>query len=120
MKRSLKHYEKTLTDMVEMRKGVLDPFLAPQIRITAQCWRMLDTINDQLSCADLIFIETGSNGQVKNVVNPLLVQYEKLSRTLKLHFSSLGINYDSTPSKVCDVDGASDKNDPLVELIKGM
>lgn len=116
--KTLKDYEDKLKEMVTLRKGKLDAFLESQIKAAARCWKLHDKVGDELDNADLTITEYGSQGQVKTVMNPLLAQYDKMSRTLIAHFSALGLNFEATPSKVTETDAPGEKNDPLRDLME--
>lgn len=78
---------------------------------------MLDRIQEELESGDLLNWETGSQGQQKSVINPLLVTYKDLQRTLLLQFEALGLNYKTTPSKVKeDTKKGVDETDPMAQM----
>lgn len=95
-------YELELRKMIKHRTGAdCQPWLTPQIRTTAMNMVMLDKVQDELErLAMLVLPMTGSTGQNKNEVNPLLPTYDKMQRTLLMQFEALGLNYKTTPSKV--------------------
>lgn len=97
-------YELELKKMIKARTGAeCEPWLLPQIRATANNEVMIEKIQRELEeCSSLITPTVGSTGQVKNEVNPLLVQYDKAQRTLLLQFEALGLNYKTTPKKVTE------------------
>lgn len=103
-KTTQKQYERKLKDMVKARTGKeCEPWLLPQIMMTANSMVLLDRFGEALEEAgDLTSVETGSMGQTKTVVNPLVPYYDKLQRTLLLQLESLGLNYNTTPSKVTE------------------
>ena len=103
-KTTQKQYERKLKEMVKARTGKeCEPWLLPQIMMTANSMVLLDRFGEALEEAgDLTSVETGSMGQTKTVVNPLVPYYDKLQRTLLLQLESLGLNYNTTPSKVTE------------------
>jgi len=95
-------YENLLISMIEKRTGAeFDEFLIPQVSACAQTWMMMNRVHKDLmkekSLTDLV---EGSKMQYKNEVNPLLPYYLKLQAELRLQFQALGLNWNSTPSKI--------------------
>ena len=116
-------YEKELKDMIESRTGKkFDPFLLPQVKAAAGMMRMIDKIDEQLDKEDLTYLEVGSAGQMKKVVNPLLSVYDKSQRTLNQLLTSLGLTYGATPSKINESTKETDVNklDKIDEMYAGM
>lgn len=115
-------YEARLVKMVEQRtKAEFDEFLRPQVQAASQCWSMLDRIHYEIcKQKSLTTVEMGSQFQQKTVVHPLLAQYDKMHRTLLLHFESLGLNYRTTPSKMTEstAKGVDEDNDPMTKFFK--
>lgn len=98
-------YELELKKMIMLRTGSeFEPWLTPQIRATAMNMVMLDSIHDELTNTRLRLADwfDGSTGQKKFSAHPLIVQYDKLQRTLLAQFEALGLNYSTTPSKVTE------------------
>ena len=94
-------YELELRRLMKQRTGQdCDPWLVPQIRATAQNMCMIDKLQAELLKGSLVDIQTGSMGQMKTEVNPLLPYFDKMQRTLILQFEALGLNYKTTPSKI--------------------
>lgn len=122
-KYSTKPYIKELQQLIESRTGVpCEPWLLPQVRATASNMAVLDKVQDELlSSTSLVKLTQGSTGQQKNEVSPLIALYDKLQRTLILQFEAIGLNFNTTPSKVKEEAriGASE-DDPLMNFIKTM
>lgn len=97
-------YELELRRMIKSRTGkAAEPWLNPQIHATASNMKMLDKIHEELSADDtLTSIVSGSMGQQKTEVNPLLPYYDKLNKTLLEQLQALGLNYNITPKKVTE------------------
>lgn len=109
--KSKSSYEKELKAMIESRTGKpCEPFLLPQVRAAAGMMRMIDKIDDQIEGEDMTYMEVGSTGQAKKVVNPLLAAYDKSQRTLNQLLTSLGLTYGATPSKINESTKESDVN----------
>ena len=83
---------------------------------TAANMVLLDKMQEELAGAvHLVVSSTGSTGQPKNEVSPLLPHYDKLQRTLLMQLEALGLNYSTTPSKVKeDTRKGVDESDPMV------
>lgn len=112
--------ERLLRKMIKERTGKdSETWLEPQIHLTASNWVVLDKIRDQIIAADdLVHLATGSTQQLKMEVNPLLPHYDKMSRTLSLQFQALGLNYNTTPSKVTEnTKAGGGDQDPLTALL---
>ncbi len=120
-KKTAHAYELELKRMVEARTGVAcEIWLMPQVRATAANMVMIDRIQDELLESDsLTDLRTGSMGQQKIDVTPLLPHYDKAQRTLMMQLEALGLNYASTPSKIVEETkkGAS-TSDPLMNILK--
>ena len=103
-KKTAHAYELELKRMVEARTGVAcEIWLMPQVRATAANMVMIDRIQDELLESDsLTDLRTGSMGQQKIEVTPLLPHYDKAQRTLMMQLEALGLNYASTPSKIVE------------------
>lgn len=111
---------KDLKAQVEERTGLPFPeFLLPIVRLTSSNLQMIDHIHEKILEDDLISIETGSMGQSKVVVTPLLPYYDKLQRTATVQLEKIGLTYSATPSKITE----STKNggmgdDPMEQFLK--
>lgn len=103
-KHSAHAYELELRNMVKARTGAeMEIWLLPQVRATAANMVILDKIQDEIIDTDsLVNPVTGSTGQTKNEVSPLLPHYDKCQRTLLMQLEALGLNYSTTPSKVIE------------------
>ena len=113
-------YELELRKMIKHRTGTdMEPWLLPQVRATAGNMVMLDKVQKELEdTSKLVTIMSGSTGQYKNEVSPLLPYYDKLQRTLLMQFEALGLNYRTTPSKVKeDTKKGGEEHDKLGQLL---
>ena len=114
-------YENLLIGMIEKRTGSeFDVFLTPQVTTCAQCWMMLTKVHKELmNASSLVTVVTGSQGQDKEGVNPLLPYYLKLQAELRLQFQSLGLNWNATPSKIVDsTKKGVDDSDPMIAFLE--
>ena len=78
------------------------------------CEKVADEI---LNMRYLTKYEDGSTGQKKNEMTPLLPMYDKIQNTLMRQYRAVGLNYDTTPSKVEGATPGADDNDPLFDMI---
>lgn len=101
-KKTLNQHINELRSRIESRVGTVEEFLVPQIEEAARYKMLLERFFDELINADLLSIEVGSQGQTKTVANPLLAQYDKMHRSLAADLTALGLNYNTTPSKVTE------------------
>ena len=121
-KRKTAHaYELELRKMIKSRTGAkMEEWLLPQVRVTAMNEVMLDKVQDELEEKEsLVELVSGSMAQMKNEVSPLLPYYDKMQRTLLMQFQALGLNYNTTPSKVKDdaKKGVDTEKDGLTSLL---
>lgn len=116
-------YVKELIEMIESRTGKpCESFLLPQVKAAAGLMRIIDKIDEQIDGGDMTYMEVGSTGQAKRVVNPLLATYDKSQRTLNQLLTSLGLTYGATPSKINESTKESDVNklDKIDEMYADM
>lgn len=114
-KKTVDEYIDELKKMVELRTGkAFDPWLLPQLRATAMGMTMLDKIQDKLADSEITILMTGSMGQQKTEVNPLLDKYINFQRTLISQFQALGLNYNTAKGKVGGAAGDDGEDDDPV------
>ena len=124
LRSSVQQYIKELQDMIQKRTGKpFELWLMPQLRATAQNMVLLDRIQEAIALEDdLTTSMTGSMGQQKIDVNPLLLQSDKCQRTLLQQFEALGLNYNTAKGKVAtNGSGAADNpaanDDPVLAAL---
>jgi len=114
-------YENLLISMIEKRTGAeFDEFLLPQVSACAQTWMMMNRVyRDLMKAKTLVDTVWGCQNQQKDEVNPLLPYYLKLQAELRLQFQALGLNWNSTPSKIKEDTrkGVETENDRLSSLL---
>ena len=112
LRASMKEYIEELKQMIELRTGKpFELWLMPQLRATAQNMVLLDRIQEAIALEDdLTTSMTGSMGQQKIDVNPLLLQSDKCQRTLLQQFEALGLNYNTAKGKVATNGGSAADN----------
>ena len=120
----LSFYEGKLESMVKQRRNVdeLEPWQEGEIHAAAMNWQMMEKVHDAIMEGDLTQLESGSMGQVKTVVNPLMPVYKELQRTMLLHFKALGLSFDASPdrmSKNATKDGR-EEIDPMESYMKSL
>ena len=115
-------FEKELRSMIESRTGkAFEAFLSPQVKAAAGMMRMIEKIEEKLEVEDMTYMEVGSTGQAKKVINPLLAQYVRCQRALNTVLTTLGLTYGATPSKINESTKESDVNklDKIDEMYAG-
>ena len=123
LRSSVKEYIEELKEMIKLRTGKeFELWLMPQLRATAQNMVLLDRIQEQIAIEDdLTTSMTGSMGQQKIDVNPLLLQSDKCQRTLLQQFEALGLNYNTAKGKVATSHGTTasgDAEDPVLAALR--
>lgn len=123
LRSSVKQYIEELKEMIKLRTGKeFELWLMPQLRATAQNMVLLDRIQEQIAIEDdLTTSMTGSMGQQKIDVNPLLLQSDKCQRTLLQQFEALGLNYNTAKGKVGTNQGgttSTDTEDPVLAALR--
>jgi hypothetical protein len=85
-------YIAELKAMIEKRNdGGFDPWIMPMLRATAMNMVILDRLQEKLETEEVTNSMTGSMGQQKIDVHPLLDKYDKMQNTLIKQFESLGL-----------------------------
>ena len=83
-KSKTKDYIDELKGLVMQRNdGIFDPWLTPLTRSTAMNMVILDKLQEELENNDMTSSMTGSMGQQKIDVNPLLDKYDKTQKDRK-------------------------------------
>ena len=114
-KSSTQDYITELRTMIEKKNdGAFDPWLMPMLRATAMNMVILDKMQEKLESEEVTNSMTGSMGQQKIDVHPLLDKYDKMQNTLVRQFEALGL---TNKSKSKNEDDNPD-DDPLVKLLK--
>ena len=119
-KKKLKEYIDELKDAIEKRTGEkFQIWMMPQLRAAASNMVILDRIQDAIIEEEALTNSmTGSMGQQKIEVNPLVDKYNTLNRTLMDQFKALGLNLNTAKGKVGG--GSSDSSqddDPLAAML---
>jgi hypothetical protein len=113
-----KEYVDELKQMIELRTGKpFEIWLMPSVRTTAMNMAFLDRLQDQVMEVDLTNSMTGSMGQQKIEVNPLIDKYNNTVNTLIKLFKALGLSYDTASGKIASADD-SDADDPVLAALK--
>jgi phage terminase small subunit len=111
-------YIAELKEMIEAKseKG-FDPWLMPMLRATAMNMVILDKMQKQLETENITNSMTGSMGQQKIDVHPLLDKYDKMQNTLIRQFEALGLTNKSKSS--ASGSDTEDEDPVLAALTKG-
>ena len=114
--KSAQDYEEEIKQMIIECKGECKLWYMLQIRSTAMNLAILDRVQKEiLSAKDLIKTKSGSTGQIKSEVNPLLPYYDRLQNTLLKQFKALGLQMDAPDSS--DDDKEQDTApDPMLQF----
>lgn len=120
MLKPVKDYEKRIRKAVYERRKTIDSWLELQIEKTARLWQMRDRLAAELD-EERSFMRfgTGSTKQMTETIDPRLTSLEKLERTLTADLTALGLNYNSTVSKMKEdaASGVDTEKDGLTKLL---
>ena len=120
MLKSVKDYEKRIRKAIYERRKTVDSWLDLQIEKTARLWQMRDRLAAELD-EERSFMRfgTGSTKQMTETIDPRLTSLEKLERTLTADLTALGLNYNSTVSKMKEdaASGIDTEKDGLTKLL---
>ena len=114
-KSKTKDYIDELKGLVMQRNdGIFDPWLTPLTRSTAMNMVILDRLQEELEKNDMTTSMTGSMGQQKIDVNPLLDKYDKTQNTLIKQFDALGL---TAKGKGRNGTSDADDDDPVLAAL---
>jgi hypothetical protein len=120
MLKPVKDYEKRIRKAIYERRKTVDSWLDLQIEKTARLWQMRDRLAAELD-EERTFMRygTGSTKQMTETIDPRLTSLEKLERTLTADLTALGLNYNSTVSKMKEdaASGVDTEKDGLTKLL---
>jgi len=120
MLKSVKDYEKRIRKAIYERRKTVDSWLDLQIEKTARLWQVRDRLGAELD-EERSFMRfgTGSTKQMTETIDPRLTSLEKLERTLTADLTALGLNYNSTVSKMKEdaASGVDTEKDGLTKLL---
>lgn len=75
--------------------------LDPQIELTSRLEHLIERVTKELDKSKtLTYTEITSSGTEKVVVNPLVVELERLESKLQDAYTSLGLTYNSKPQNI--------------------
>lgn len=111
-------YVEELKKMVELRQGSFEIWLLPTVRATAMNMAFIDKLQEELMKADLTTSMTGSMGQQKIEVNPLIDKLNNQINTLIKQFKSLGLSYDTAKGKMGATADGDEDDDPVLSVLK--
>ena len=115
--------DKTTQDYIEELKELIqqktsagfDPWLMPMLRATAMNMVILDKMQSQLEKENITNSMTGSMGQQKIDVHPLLDKYDKMQNTLIRQFEALWL---TNKGKAASASGNEiDEDDPVLSML---
>ena len=109
------NYIDELRELIEKRNdGGFDPWLMPMLRATAMNMVILDRLQDKLETEEVTSSMTGSMGQRKIDVHPLLDKYDKMQNTLIKQFEKLGL---TASNKDSGGNADADDDDPVLAAL---
>jgi hypothetical protein len=104
------------TSIEQKTEAGFDPWLMPMLRATAMNMVILDKMQEQLETENITNSMTGSMGQQKIDVHPLLDKYDKMQNTLVCQFEALGLTAKAKAS--CGGgSGDADEEDPVLSAL---
>jgi len=109
-KKTQDYIEELKTSIQQKTSNGFDPWLMPMLRATAMNMVILDKMQEQMEKENITNSMTGSMGQQKINVHPLLDKYDKMQNTLVRQFEALGL----TAKGKTGAGGGSDDDDDLV------
>lgn len=118
--KNLKDYERDLTKAHEEVIGPVTFAIKIQIRKVARLWEKVDRLHDELDMEDTFMRwGQGSMKQATENLDPRLSILEKYERTLDAVLTSIGLTYNTTPSKVKEEKRKGvDEKDPLAKMMQ--
>ena len=119
-KNKLNGYIEELKNAIEQRTGEkIQIWMLPQLRAAASNMVILDRIQDAIIEEEALTNSmTGSMGQQKIEVNPLVDKYNTLNRTLMDQFKAVGLNLNTAKGKVSGGGSADSQDDyPLAAML---
>lgn len=120
MLKPVKDYEKRIRKAIYDRRKKVDSWLDLQIEKTARLWQMRDRLAAELDEErSFMRIGQGSTMQITENIDPRLTSLEKLERTLTADLTALGLNYNSTVSKMKEdaASGVDAEKDGLANML---
>ena len=109
------YIEELKTSIEQKTEAGFDPWLMPMLRATAMNMVILDKMQEQLENENITNSMTGSMGQQKIDVHPLLDKYDKMQNTLVRQFEALGLTAKGKAGAAGGGDG--DDDDPIIKML---
>lgn len=114
-KKTTQDYIEELRQMVEHRsENGFEPWLMPMLRACAMNMVILDKMQEKLEEEEITCSMTGSMGQQKIDVHPLLDKYDKMQNTLIRQYEALGL---TAKGKATANGGESGDEDPVLAML---
>lgn len=101
-KKKITEYEAQLKDLIKDRTGMeCEKWMDLPIHTAAMCLVMIDKMQEELEKdSPFVTLETGSTGQAKVVMTPLVAAYKDMQRTMIMHYENLGLSYKNDPGRI--------------------
>ncbi len=109
------YIEELKTSIEKKTDAGFDPWLMPMLRATAMNMVILDKMQSQLETEQITNSMTGSMGQQKIDVHPLLDKYDKMQNTLVRQFEALGLTAKGKGGAAGGGDSIDD--DPVLSML---
>lgn len=95
-------YERKLKKLIGDRTGTkCEQWMDLPIHTAAMCLVMIDKMQEELEKGSpFVTLETGSSGQSKVVMTPLVAAYKDMQRTMIMHYENLGLSYKNDPNRI--------------------
>lgn len=118
--KNCREYERDLTKAHEEVIGPVTFAIKIQIRKVARLWEKVDRLHDELDMEDrFVRWGLGSTKQPTENLDPRLSILEKYERTLDAVLTSIGLTYNTTPSKVKEEKRKGvDEKDPMAKMMQ--
>lgn len=108
------YIEELKTSIEKKTDAGFDPWLMPMLRATAMNMVILDKMQSKLETEQITNSMTGSMGQQKIDVHPLLDKYDKMQNTLVRQFEALGL---TAKGKAGTGVGSDTDDDPVLSML---
>ena len=108
------YIEELKTSIEKKTDAGFDPWLMPMLRATAMNMVILDKMQSQPETEKITNSMTGSMGQQKIDVHPLLDKYDKMQNTLVRQFEALGL---TAKGKAGTGGGPDTDDDPVLSML---
>ena len=114
-KKTQDYIDELKTSIEQKTDAGFDPWLMLMLRATAMNMVILDKMQEKLEAEEVTNSMTGSMGQQKIDVHPLLDKYDKMQNTLVRQFEALGLTSKGKTGAGGGTD--TDDDDPVLSML---